>query len=128
MVFNDDCKILTLISQLHNSQHYKYISPPSDRCRLPHSWTGEWFESGVPGTVSVSASTGSIQHKGKCVKKLRVTSSHFIFQSREGERERESVCVRFEKLNIWFSHQKWLCGSDDKIRIFNKEITKDSVL
>ena len=78
-VFNDDCEILT-----------RYRTP--DRCRLPHSWTGEWFESGVPGTISLSASNGSIQHKGKCVKKLRVTSSHFIFQSREGEKSSVQFC------------------------------------
>ena len=91
---------------------------PPDRCRLPQSWTGEWFESGVPGTVSLAASNGSIQHKGKCLKKLRVTSSHFIFQSREGERERVGFV---QKSNI-------AMRLDDEIGIFNKEITKDSVL
>ena len=56
-------------------------------CSLPSSWSGAWFESGVPGTVAISARNGSIEHKGNCIKKLRYSTSHFIFQSsKEGER------------------------------------------
>jgi len=78
-----------------------------DGCSLPDDWTGAWFESGVPGTVSLNASSGSVQHKGKCVKKLRYSSSHFIFQS-----SREGNCKRC--LSIYQKHDNVLQYKESK--------------
>jgi len=62
-----------------------------DSCRLSRSWSGEWFESGVPGTISITSnsSRSSIQHKGQCVKKIKHSNSQFIFQSQS-----EGNCYR----------------------------------
>ena len=60
----------------------------ADSCHLAGGWSGEWFESGVPGTISITSNSSgaSIQHKGHCVKKIKHSNSQFIFQShREGE-------------------------------------------
>jgi len=62
-----------------------------DGCKLPDGWRGDWFESGVPGTISIisNSSESSIQHKGRCVKKIRHSNSQFIFQSKS-----EGNCFR----------------------------------
>ena len=68
----------------------------ADSCHLAGGWSGEWFESGVPGTISITSNSSgaSIQHKGHCVKKIKHSNSQFIFQShREGE--------NWLKMQVW---------------------------
>ena len=75
---------------------------PADSCRLAGGWAGDWFESGVPGTISISSNSSgsSIQHKGRCVKKIKHSNSQFIFQS-HSEGERLKMQLWLEYVGIW---------------------------
>ncbi|KAI8433363.1 hypothetical protein MSG28_015404 [Choristoneura fumiferana] len=94
----------------------------SGGCTFPDSWTGSWFQSGIPGLIAINAT--HIQSKGECSE----TESYDKFLLYDRSEDCYRCMVIHEKHRYVLQYKETYCSSKESLSSLCESITGDAAL
>ncbi|XP_073965111.1 uncharacterized protein [Choristoneura fumiferana] len=91
-------------------------------CTFPDSWTGSWFQSGIPGLIAINAT--HIQSKGECSE----TESYDKFLLYDRSEDCYRCMVIHEKHRYVLQYKETYCSSKESLSSLCESITGDAAL
>ncbi|CAB3237553.1 unnamed protein product [Arctia plantaginis] len=91
-------------------------------CNFPDTWTGGWFQSGIPGLIYINST--SMQGKGECAE-TDGTDKFLVYDKNE---ECYRCLVIHEKHRYVLQYKETYCGQRDSLSTMCESITGDAAL